>query len=250
MKVRITRELIDFLREQRIFLRPYMDYGDAEGNIQHVRNEVIAEQYARIPEMALNWDAPVSIGAFSYVVPGSYMAGCEIGRFCSIASNARVMGENHPIDRVTTSTWTYGKNIDEVVKEDFGVSIRQSRNLPASPKTIIGNDVWIGEYATLKRGVRLGTGCIVGAQSVVTKDVPEYAIAVGNPARVVRKRFDQTTIDRLLESKWWEKRPDWLAAQDMTSVEVFLDAVEMASGGQNQHVYKQINLRDVFLGYA
>lgn len=250
MKIRITPKIIETLREHRIFLRPYFEYGDAEGKLQDVNNEVLAEQYARIPEMALNWDSPAKIGAFSYVVPGSYLAGCEIGRFCSIGSNVRVMGENHPIDRVTTSTWTYGKNIDDIVKSDFGTAIKQNRNLPASPRTVIGHDVWIGDNATLKRGIKLGTGCIVGTQAVVTKDVPAYCIAAGNPARIVRKRFDDLVIDALLGSEWWNLSPGWLAVQDMASIEEFLKAIEKLSDKYEYASYKLLSIRDVFINHA
>lgn len=73
---------------------------------------------------------------------------------------------------------------------------------------MVGNDVWIGRGAFIKNGLTLGDGCVIGARSVVTKDVPPYAIVAGNPARIIRYRFDEQTISKLLEIKWWEMDDD------------------------------------------
>lgn len=77
-------------------------------------------------------------------------------------------------------------------------------DLPLKGDTIIGNDVWIGENVTILPGVHIGDGAIIGANSVVAKDIEPYSIAVGNPCRVVKKRFDDETIEKLLELKWWD----------------------------------------------
>ena len=76
---------------------------------------------------------------------------------------------------------------------------------PLKGDTIIGNDVWIGQNVTIMPGVHIGDGAIIGTNSVVAKDIPPYAIAVGNPCRVVRKRFDEELIDILLKLRWWDK---------------------------------------------
>lgn len=120
-----------------------------------------------------------------------------IGKFCSIARGVEFVmnGANHPMDGV--SAFPFGIFID---------------GQPAIPKeivknkgdTVIGNDVWIGQNATFMPGVKVGDGSIVGANAVVAKDIPPYAIAVGNPARVVKMRFDDATIQKLLKIKWWD----------------------------------------------
>ena len=76
--------------------------------------------------------------------------------------------------------------------------------MPHKGDTVIGNDVWIGQNVTIMPGVNVGDGCIIGANAVVAKDIPPYSIAVGNPARVVKRRFDDNTIKRLLKLKWWD----------------------------------------------
>ena len=119
----------------------------------------------------------------------------QIGAFCSIADDVLILlGGEHRIDWVTTYPFSYfwpaGKNI---------------KGFPMSKgDVIIGNDVWIGTEAIILSGVNIGDGAVIGARAVVTKDVPPYAIVVGNPARVVQYRFDEATIQRLLEIKWWE----------------------------------------------
>src|ERR1035438_8143346 len=79
---------------------------------------------------------------------------------------------------------------------------------PARGDTIVGNDVWIGYGATIMPGIHIGDGAIIATASVVTKDVPPYAIVGGNPASTIRHRFDETTIARLLALRWWDWDPE------------------------------------------
>ena len=89
---------------------------------------------------------------------------------------------------------------------DWGSAIAPVKEeLPLKGDTIIGNDVWIGQNVTIMPGVHIGDGAIIGTNSVVAKDIPPYAIAVGNPCRVVRKRFDDELIEILLKLRWWDK---------------------------------------------
>lgn len=119
----------------------------------------------------------------------------RVGSFTSIASGVQIfLGGEHRIDWVTTfpfnKLWEEGKNI------------------PGHPRTkgdiLIGNDVWIATEAIIMSGVTIGDGAVIGARAVVTKDVPPYSIVAGNPAIMIKKRFDDKTIQRLLEIKWWD----------------------------------------------
>lgn len=88
---------------------------------------------------------------------------------------------------------------------DWGSAIAPVKDeLPLKGDTVVGNDVWIGQNVTVMPGVRIGDGAIIGANSVVAKEIPPYCIAVGNPCRVIRKRFDDELIDYLLKIKWWD----------------------------------------------
>lgn len=120
----------------------------------------------------------------------------EIGPFCSIANNVVIGGAMHPIAWASTSPVFY-KGRDSV-KKKFEVFPRDN-----GERTYIGHDVWIGGGAYIKQGVRIGNGAVVGMGSIVTKDVPAYAIVAGNPAKLIRMRFDDETIEKLEKSQWW-----------------------------------------------
>ncbi len=126
----------------------------------------------------------------------------EIGKFCSLAKNIVIFaGGNHIMTRATTFPFKWLSTTSEPAERYADAANKGA--------TIIGNDVWIGHGATILSGVKIGNGAVVGAQSVVAKDVPAYAVVVGNPAQIVRYRFQPETIDRLLNLCWW----DWEEAK-------------------------------------
>ncbi|WP_428699578.1 CatB-related O-acetyltransferase [Stappia sp.] len=123
----------------------------------------------------------------------------RIGRFCALATDVRFImnGANHPMDGFSTypfaifaEGWEKGFDMAELVSAHRG-------------DTLVGNDVWIGRGATIMPGITICDGAVIGAGAVVASDVPPFAIVAGNPARVVRMRFDEATIDALLEIAWW-----------------------------------------------
>ena len=125
-----------------------------------------------------------------------------IGKFCAIARGVEFMmnGANHMLDCLSSYPF-------EIIDEFKGLA-RPFKNRGNRGDTIIGNDVWIGQDATILPGVHIGDGAIIGANAVVAKDIPPYAIAVGNPAQIKKYRFDDETIKLLLELKWWDKPID------------------------------------------
>lgn len=144
-----------------------------------------------------------TIGRYSYLW-GTSAVKTDIGAFCSIAAGSSIGGGSHPTDWASSSPVFYkGKN---VLKKNFS-----KNEYVEFRKTVIGNDVWIGSKCLIKGGVTIGDGAIIGMGSVVTKDVPPYEIWAGNPAKCIRKRFDDETIAALLASKWWELPDDELA---------------------------------------
>ena len=130
-----------------------------------------------------------------------------IGKFCSIASGTKfIMGPaNHRINSVTTYPFhVFGGLWSEKTPPHLS-------QLPFKGDIVVGNDVWIGRESVIMPGVKIGDGAIVAAYSVVTKDVEPYSVVGGNPARFIKKRFDDFLIALLLELKWWDFSPEDLA---------------------------------------
>lgn len=122
-----------------------------------------------------------------------------IGKFCAIAMGTKFVmnGANHRTDGVTTFPFP-------IFGPDWADPSGDLLDMPGRGDTVIGNDVWIGYDSLVMPGVTIGDGAIIGARSVVTRNIPAYAVAAGNPARVVKMRFDEATIERLLALRWWD----------------------------------------------
>ena len=141
----------------------------------------------------------VEIGEYSMggcFVPHSFDPNTKIGRYCSFAGVVRGMNANHPMDFPSTHALFYNPKLNKSIDEmPFGYD-----------RLEIGSDVWMGHNAIIMPSVTsIGTGAVIAAGAVVNKNIPPYAVAVGNPARVIRYRFSPETIEKLLESRWWEK---------------------------------------------
>lgn len=177
--------------------------------------ESIPESFTFEPPASIKWMAiknNVHLGAFSYAVSG-YFDEVEIGRYCSIGENVQVGRGNHPLNFLSSSPFFYeSKQLFKSLNNfsDHNDYVKSTLvPLPPEfipekpPRTIIGNDVWIGHNAFIKPGIKIGNGAVIGAYSVVTKDVPSYAIVAGNPAKFTSFRFSPDTIRALNEIEWW-----------------------------------------------
>lgn len=140
----------------------------------------------------------IGMGSYGCFLPGTFSAGDEIGNYCSIAGNVWHLNANHPMDYATMSPLFYQKT--------FGGN-PHAKDVPRTALTI-GHDVWIGRDVKILANVeKIGNGAVIGAGSIVTKDVEPYTVVAGNPARMIRYRFDSNTIAKLEESKWWTLPP-------------------------------------------
>ena len=152
----------------------------------------------------LKHDRHCIVGEYTYGNPRVYHWGTEnkliVGKFCSIAERVTVfLGAYHRTDWFTT--YPFGH-----IRETEFPKVKKDHGHPTSKgDVIIGNDVWIATGATILSGVTIGDGAVIATNSVVTKDVPPYTIVAGNPAKVVKKRFNDDVINKLLELKWWNK---------------------------------------------
>ena len=144
-----------------------------------------------------------TIGKYTYISKNSSVIHTTIGAFCSIAGGVAIGGGSHNLNAISTSpVFQAGQNI---FHKNFAIL-----GFEPYKKTEIGNDVWIGNRAIILQGLKIGDGAVIGAGSVVTHDVEPYSIIAGNPARLLRKRFDEATIKQLMDLKWWEQDEKWL----------------------------------------
>ena len=155
------------------------------------------------------------IGSYSYVGEYSYLFYVSVGRFCSIGSKVTIGGGLHPLDWVSTSPVFYSD------RGQCGETFVKTTCFVEHIQTKIGNVVWVGTGAIILAGVTVGDGAVVGAGSVVTKDVAPYAVVGGSPARLIRHRFSDSEVEVLMAFKWWNRSPDWLRehASDFRSIE-------------------------------
>ncbi len=157
-----------------------------------------------------------TIGKYSYLGYDCFTLNANIGSFCSIADNCRIGGATHAMDSVSMSpVFAQGQNI---LKKNFS-----NHKQPKQLQVLIGNDVWLGAGVQIKSGVEIGNGAVVGMGSIVTKDIPDYEIWAGNPARFIRKRFSDETISELKKLEWW----DWSEEKLAATAQFFDDPLEL-----------------------
>jgi virginiamycin A acetyltransferase len=224
----ITPPMIDLLRARRIFSGRTGVERLAVGQKLRIPEEASLEAYSNL---LTDFVLPGSIGAFSYSQSRLHWL-LEIGRYCSIAPGVGVMGSAHPTDWASTSPFSYNPGpVGSIAGYlgDVGAHTFILRRFDQGPQPVtIGHDVWVGADVVLKRGISIGTGAVIAARSIVTRDVPPYAIVGGAPARLIRHRFAQPLIDRLLASEWWNYGPDVLQPLDISKPEPFLDKLDAA----------------------
>lgn len=137
------------------------------------------------------------LGRYSYIGNNSFVIDTDIGNFTSISTDCYIGGTAHPTEWVSTSPVFH--KWENIMKKNFA-----RHEFEIFKRTSIGNDVWIGNRVMIKAGVTIGDGAVIGMGSIVTKDVGPYEIWAGNPARMIRKRFEEETIEEIKDTKWWE----------------------------------------------
>src|ERR1700755_908669 len=175
---------------------------DPSARLQDVRLGAYCEVGART--MLLD----VEMGDYSYVVNDSQMTYTTIGKFCSIAAMTRINPGNHPMHRVTQAHFTYRASA-YFAGESHAADLFEGRR---AHRVQIGHDVWIGHGAIVLPVRNIGTGAVVAAGAIVTKDVPAYTIVAANPARPIKRRFSEEIADRLARLAWWDWSHDALHA--------------------------------------
>ena len=137
----------------------------------------------------------LGVGCFSYITRST------IGKYVSVGSRVSIGGFNHPLSWLSTSAFQWGGDPWDLMVD--------SSNIPAPSQAgvKIGNDVWIGDNASILQGVEIGDGAVIGAGSIVTKNIDPYSINVGNPSKQIGTRFSAEVIQRIQSVKWWDLDP-------------------------------------------
>jgi virginiamycin A acetyltransferase len=162
----MTTKLLNIIKNIKIFFRPV-------SNITIMKGAIVSKDSC--------------IGDYSYVGYNTFITKAKIGRYCSIACNVSIGLGEHAIHNISTSSLFY---------ED-------SYNILTSKDCIIGNDVWIGVDSIIRRGIEIGNGAIIGANSFVNMNVPAFAIVAGVPAKIIKYRFSEEKITKIEKSSWW-----------------------------------------------
>ena len=161
------------------------------------------------------------LGKYSYIGNNSFVSDTDIGNFTSISTDCYIGGTSHPTDWVSTSPVFH--KWENIMKKNFA-----RHEFEIFKRTTIGSDVWIGNRVMIKAGVKIADGAVVGMGSIVTKDIGSYEIWAGNPARLIRKRFDDETINKLMKIEWWKWDDQRIEkyAQVFTSPKDFMRVLE------------------------
>ncbi|MER2510103.1 MAG: CatB-related O-acetyltransferase [Amaricoccus sp.] len=193
----------------------------------------------------------LDIGAFCNLSGGT-INNVRFGRYCSVASGVVIGAHEHPTDWLTTSRTAYYPQVngwDDLIAGPAAPSVHnRKRPFAAScPVTTIGADVWIGQGAFIKSGVTIGAGAIIGARALVIRDVAPYSIVVGTPGKVVRLRFPEPVVERLLAIAWWNYSIYDLFDAPMDDVERSLDVIEalIESGAAQPFKAQEIRPEDL-----
>lgn len=254
-RVSVTPELTKELHDLTILLKyncPPPSNGAygwlTEGTELTLFNEVVVEQNVGLyggsykPMVGgLRSSGFASVGAFSYSYSG-LPDGLSVGRYCSISAGLRFIDSSHPLSLLTTSAMTFRPRnhifkgfVTEAIR---GHAATYSTTGSAYPR--IGHDVWIGSNVTMSMGLEIGTGAVLASNSTVTKNVPPYAIVGGNPAKVIKYRFDESTIGRLLDSQWWNYHPRQVFQSVSTEFRNLMDDID--EGNLTAYDFAQLTL--------
>lgn len=186
------------------------------------------------------------IGSFSYSW-SPLPSGIKIGRYCSIAGGMWIPWPRHPLDKVSTSSFMYDDRFSIIQSHinDENIPYNNFQTNPQKGLPVIGNDVWIGAGCVLMPGITIGDGAVIAACSVVTKNVEPFSIMGGNPAKLIRWRFPEHVIVKLIASKWWRYSFAIFADMPLNAPEEFADRINAVGDALQLYRPERVCLADL-----
>lgn len=165
------------------------------------------------------------IGNYTYIQNNCVLEKCKIGSFCSIGDNVKVLSATHPTKDFVSTCPVFFSTARQCLTTFTDKDLFDEYHRVQGFGAIIGNDVWVGSSVIILGGVRVGHGAIIAAGTVVNKDVPPYAIVAGVPARIIRYRFNDEQIKKILKDPWWKKSEEWLRehVKDFANIQQYIE---------------------------
>jgi acetyltransferase-like isoleucine patch superfamily enzyme len=201
-RVRLSKQSIQWLYDSRVLFQGWQRHGFRlrPGQLLAWPDTLRLEPYCAV----YRGQQICSMGSFSYT-HSPFPLDFSLGRYCSVAWDVKFPGPRHAIELLSTSLFMHdtASDIWALHLADRQAEFSNLQRNPQKPGTAIGHDVWIGQDASIMRGLRIGDGAVIAAGAMVTRDVPPYAIVGGNPARLIRGRFPPDVIEDLTELRWW-----------------------------------------------
>ncbi|MDB5374554.1 MAG: Capsular polysaccharide synthesis enzyme Cap5H [Belnapia sp.] len=224
--VKITKPILDLFAERRVLFS-----SDGRDRLKLGQSLQLTKGIRLEPYCAFfKGDGICTAGTMTYVAGtmNKAMNRISVGRYCSLGA-FDIAQPQHPIESVTSSVFAYNREKHALVKsmiQDSGLGdtawARYRVVMPSKAPPVIGNDVFFGKDVLLSTGIRIGDGAVIAAGSVVTRDVAPYTIVGGNPAKLIRRRFDDGIIEDFLELQWWNYQPKDLAIIPMQDPAEFI----------------------------
>ena len=241
----------DLLAQNEITFVWRTDPGNEDRAVVTLPTDIRLEPFSMFISAGSFW----SMGSFSYS-QSSLPAETYMGRYCSCAHAVNVFNSEHPVNWISTSPFAYDPDCAPIFEralakqreiENTELFIPEQYDDRRSASIRMGNDVWIGQHVLLRRGITIHDGAVIAAGSVVTRDVEEFMVVGGVPAKPIKKRFPDKIIARIKDLCWWDYKFTDFAGLDVTKPEVFLDRLErkLEQGRLSPYSPNPVTLQDI-----
>jgi acetyltransferase-like isoleucine patch superfamily enzyme len=236
-QVPVTDKLKELFRRKNVYVSMDRSFEAWRGQLTF-DDRLVIEPYA-LQEQTQGYH--YSMGTSSHIHSCMPPVNTVFGRFCSVASWAVMPPSQHPLDRFSTSLITSyqraGVGIGPAFVNDEAADFEADWYAEAREPIIIGNDVWIGAEVVIKPGVKIGDGAVIAQRAYVVRDVPPYAVVGGLPAKIIKYRFPQPIIEKLLALQWWDYPYQEFPVRGNEPIEDFIEKIkELKESGQIQKI--------------